>query len=245
MRTLFRLVLVALVLALVATACGDDDTTETTVPDDPTTTAAAPTTTTATTMAAPTPGDDLAMLLESYETTALRTTYVFRDSGEETTVILSQQPNADPPVEAVIIPAANTQLIRIGEESIFCDTTANQCFALPSGAGTGFSEGMLGPFVGGLFLAAGLDQIPAADISEETTEIAGRAGICFTFSPPPDAGFDTELIRQCVDSELGFTLLIQAQETGSDTVETIMELVEFGEPLEEDFTPTGPVAEAP
>lgn len=239
-----RLALVALVLALVATACGDDDTTETTIPDESTTTTAAPTTT-ATTTPAPTPGGDLAELLESYETIALRTTYAFSDSGEETVVIISQDPTADPPLEAVIIPAANTQLIRIGDESIFCDTTADQCFALPAGAGAGFSEGMLGPFVGGLFLAAGLDQIPGAVIAEETTEIAGRDGICFTFNPPPNAGFGTELIRQCVDAELGFTLLIQAQETGSDTLETIMELIEFGAPLEEDFIPTGPVADAP
>lgn len=103
---------------------------------------------------------------------------------------------------------------------------------------------MLGPFAGGLFLAADLAEIPGADVTESTETIAGRTGLCFTFTPPAGAGFDTETVRQCIDSELGFTLLIQAQETGGD-LETVMELLEFGDPLPDDFTPTGPVTSSP
>jgi hypothetical protein len=242
MRTSLRLALVALVVALVVPACGDDTTTETTLPDSTTTTAV--TTTTAAT-AAPTPGGDLQLLLDEYERTPLRVTYLFGDGSESTTLILSQDPTADPPVEAVILPEADSKLITIGDESIFCDTAANQCFSVPGGGGAGFSANLLGPFAGGLFLAADLETVPGAEVTTETAEVAGRASLCFTFEPPANAGFDTDLVRQCLDAELGFTLIVEAREAGSNTLETIMELIDFGEPLEDDFTPTGPVADSP
>jgi hypothetical protein len=69
--------------------------------------------------------------------------------------------------------------------------------------------------------------------------------VCFTFTPPAGAGFDTELIHQCIDSELGFTLLLQSQDTGGTTESTVMELTAFGDPLPDDFTPSGPVTATP
>lgn len=248
MRTPFRLTLSALILALIAGACGNDDTPPTTAPDDATTTTtmvAVSTTAAAVTPQATTGRDDLAALRQLYERTPLRTTYTFSEGGEQTLVTLSQDPAQDPPVQAVIIPDADAKLITIGTDTIFCDTHSNQCFEVPGGTGDGFSEGLLGPFAGNLFFTSHLDAIPSTDLTGEPEEIAGRTGMCFTFTPPPSSGLDTESIRQCVDAELGFTLLIQSQAAGATEADTVMELVEFGEPHDDDFTPTGPVTESP
>jgi hypothetical protein len=235
-------------VALVVGACNDGGTTTTAAPTTsaPTTTTAAPTTSAApSTTAAATPEDDLAALLRRHETTALRTTYVFSVGGEETNVVLAQDPGADPPLRAVIIPAADAKLITIGDESIFCDTQSNQCFAVPGDAGAGASAGLLGPFASGLFLAADLDAALDVERSGDLAGVAGRSGICFTFSAPANTGFDSGIVRQCIDTELGFTLLIQIRRDGSTESETIMELIEFGEPRDDDFMPTGEVIPAP
>lgn len=242
MRTHLRVALA--VLVLIVAACGDDDTSPTTTAPDETTTTVAATSTTAAPTTTEAPGDAIGSLLATFEMTPLRTTYLFGEGSDQTEVTLSQDPTQDPPVEAVLVPGADAKLITIGDETVFCDTRANQCFSVPGAAGGGFSEGLLGPFAGGLFMAGQLDSIPGATMTEETVEVAGRSGICFTFTPPDAAGFDTELIRQCIDAELGFTLLLQSQPAGGD-LETVMELIEFGEPLDDDFIPTGPVTATP
>lgn len=227
-------------------ACSDNAATTTTADDDGTTTTTSGSTTTTaapgTTAAAE--GDDLSNLLALYEMTPLRTTYAFSDAGEETIVTLSQDPTREPPVEAVIIEDSGAKLITTGDQSVFCDTEANQCFSVPDGPGAGFGAEMLGPFAGGLFLAADLADIPGAGVAESTETIAERTGLCFTFTPPAGAGFDSETVRQCIDTELGFTLLIQNQETGGE-LETVMELIDFGDPLPDDFTASGPVSATP
>lgn len=253
MRTRFQLLGVLMALVLVFAACADDDaeSTTTTVADGTTSTTATTTTgdmdETTTTSGDIDDGDDMdetSELLERYEETPLRTTYIFFQGSTESEVTLSQDPTADPPVEAVIIPEANAKLITMGDDSIFCDTSSNQCFEVP-GVGEGFSAALLGPFAGGLFIAAELEQIPGATMTEETVTVAGRDGTCFTFEAPAQMEGDTEFLRQCIDAELGFTLLIEARESDSDVVEPIMELIEFGDPRPEDFEPSGPVTATP
>lgn len=243
MRRMRPALLLVVALALFAAACSDDD--ATTSSSSPSSTSPS-TTTTATTSAPSTTsasggGDEISALIRLFETTALRTTYLFGEGTDQTEVTLSQDPTADPPLGAVLVPEADFKLITIGEETIFCDTVANTCFEVAGATGPGLSAGLLGPFAGGLFMAGQLDAIPGASVTGDRVEIAGRSGICFSFRPPESAGFDTEEVKQCIDSELGFTLLLETQESMDGEAETIMILTEFGDPLPEDFEPTGPV----
>ncbi len=82
-------------------------------------------------------------------------------------------------------------------------------------------------------------------MTEEPITVAGRDGVCFTFAPPAGFEGESDLLRQCIDNELGFTLLLQTTDTTTDVVETVMELIDFSEPTAEDFEPTGPVTAQP
>jgi hypothetical protein len=64
-------------------------------------------------------------------------------------------------------------------------------------------------------------------------------------SPQAFTGADTEFVRQCIDSELGFTLLMETKDAGGATVERVMELIDFGQPLPSDFQPTGQMMDVP
>ena len=74
--------------------------------------------------------------------------------------------------------------------------------------------------------------------------IAGRSGICFTYEAPGGYGADITTLRQCIDDEFGFTLLLESSETGGP-IERVIELTAFADPTAEDFEPTGPVTASP
>ena len=252
------LTVVALALALVAGACGDDDATETTTTTtatattatdgDETTTTGGEMTTTTGDMA--TTGDsDLDALLATFAETPLRLTYEVGIGGDAQTIILSQDPTADPPVEAIELPDEGARIITSSDGMIICDPSGG-CFQAPGSmgdlGGQGLTAGFLGPALGGYLGLAGSADTPAMDVETEQTTVAGRDGICYTFEPnqqlTPES--DVERVRQCVDAELGFTLLIESQETGGE-MENVMTLLEFEEPSPEDFEPTGEVQSVP
>jgi hypothetical protein len=253
-RTSYRFLIVAIALALLSAACGDDDATDT----QPTTTTAGESTTTqgATTTpttsgdtAAPTTapagdtGDaDLDALLERYRQTPLRLVYQTGMTGTEETMVVAQDPTQDPPVSSFGFPEQNTRLIQGGDEIMMC--SEGMCFSMPAEGSADLVTGMFGgAFLAGL-LTADVADLPGLSVDSEDVTIAGRTGVCFTYTPTAIVGSTTEYARQCVDEELGFTLLLEVKESGAE-VERALELVEFGDPTPEDFEPTGPVTEMP
>ena len=107
-------------------------------------------------------------------------------------------------------------------------------------------QALLGPMLSGLLLAEDLPSNPGYTVEEGTQTIAGRSGYCFTFSPTALAtGADVEFVRQCIDAEFGFILIFEAAEAGQATAETIMELLDWGQPRPEDFEVSGPVTTMP
>jgi len=242
-----RLITIIAASTLVLAACGDDTaaTTAATTTSPATTTPGATTTDAATITTSGTVGtgsDQIQALLDLYAMTRLRTTYLFGEGDSQQTVILSQDPTADPPVSAVLLESG--RIITTPDQTIFCDTAGTGCFAMPDTGGASVLDGLLGPVIGGFLVTAGLTEVPGASIVEMPSVIAGRDGICFQFTPPSGAGFDTASLTQCIDSRLGFTLYVENTPTGGNP-ERLLELVEFGDPLPDDFTPTGPVAPTP
>ena len=249
-----------LVFALLAAACGDDDAVTTTTDSASTpvtaTTSAAPSTTAATgaTTTAPaastTTGgaaatSDVEALLEVFNRTPARLTYQIGQQADETTIILAQDPTASPPVESIQQPLGGLKII-IADTVIVCDPDSG-CFQVPGGNGLdGFTSNFLGPLVGSYLALAAQTGSTIGDVETTSDTIAGRSGVCFTFTPndPTLTNGGTEFIRQCVDAELGFTLLLEARETGGE-LETVLLLLEYAPPTAADFEPTGTVQTIP
>jgi len=254
MRSTSRTVVVIIALALAAGACGDDDAASTTdaitedtvapITEDTATTTIAPTTTaaTATSSESAEAGPDVGELLARYEMTPLRTTYLLGEGDDQTEIVLAQDPTANPPIESVTIIEADTKIIISEGTTILCEGSTNMCFEVPGAAGESLTTGLLGPF--GSLLAMGRDGPLGAAITEEPITVAGRNGVCLTYVPPVGLEGEADQFRQCIDSELGFTLLLQVSATTPGAVETVMELIDFSQPTSEDFEPTGPVTPA-
>jgi hypothetical protein len=176
--------------------------------------------------------------------TPLRTTYLIGEEGDTTEIVLAQDPTANPPVESISLPEDSTKIIISEGSTIVCDASSSTCFEIPGGGGDSLATGLLGPLSTTL-LSAGPGGIASAETTQEPITVAGRDGTCFTYTPPASAEADTDLLRQCIDNELGFTLLMQASEVGDDTISTVMELIAFAEPTADDFTPPYPVTATP
>jgi len=243
-------------LVVLAAACGDDSgspfssTTTgggatTTTGGEATTTAAGETTTTGaetTTTRAEVAGD-IEELLERFRETPLRTTYLMGDDQEEMT--FSQDPTQDPPVSAVFFEGG--KFITAGDSTIICsgEGEGSQCFEMPAGEGVDMATAMLGPFASLAWSLQGATDTPGYEVETEQVTLADRSGVCFTYRPDAITGSGTEFLRQCIDSELGFALLLEVKETGDDEVQRVMELVAVGDPEPGDFEPTGPVMPLP
>jgi hypothetical protein len=249
MRFTARVAIALAAMALVAVACGDDDATTTTVaPSTTTGSTAVPATTSvapATTAAVPGGESDAAELLARFAMTPARTTYLLGTGDNETELIVAQDPTATPPIEAITIVENNSKIIISDGMTIFCDGSSNMCFEVPGGGGSSLVSSLLGPLASGVFLEAGPNgAIPGVAITEQPVSIAGRSGICFTYEAPDGYGADITTLRQCIDDEFGFTLLMEASE-GGGPIERVMELTAFAPPTAEDFEPTGPVTASP
>jgi hypothetical protein len=268
-----RLGTVVAVLALLAAACGDDDvfgavtttssgeaTATTEASGDATATTSAGEATadeTTTSGAIPSGGDeDIAALLEEYRTVPLRVTYLFGEDADAQTVTLSQDPERTPPVSAMIMyegpqpeSPEESRVLTIGDQTLICGPPGpgNTCIETPPtpGGGPSIAEGLLGPLVSGFLLATGITEAPGFSMDQSGITIAGRSGVCFTYTPAAFLEADVEFVRQCVDADIGFTLLIEAKDADGDTVERIMELIDFGQPQPGDFEPTGEVVSMP
>ena len=252
--TIGRIALLLVALALVAAACGGDDspfgatTTTAAAGSDTTgadTTSGAADTTEGSVTTGPAPaGGDIDELLARAENAPMRTTYRFGEAPNDQIITLVQDPTLDPPASAMILPEG--KFISRGDQSIICDMTGpGQCIAVPGGQGAEMFQGFLSPVLTSLLATGDVTGAPGYSVEEDRTQIAGRQGICFTFTPQAFVGSDVEWIRQCIDSELGFTLLFEGRNAGDDAPERIMELLEFGRPQPDDFEPTGPVTEMP
>jgi hypothetical protein len=248
MRFTTRTAIVLAAMALVAVACGDDDATTTTAAPSATTSSTAATATTsaapATTTAAA-PGGDVGELLARFAMTPARTTYLLGTGDNETEVVIAQDPTATPPIEAITIVENNSKIIISDGMTVFCDGSSNTCFEVPGGGGASLVTSLLGPFASGVFLQSGPGGvIPGVAITEEAVTVAGRSGVCFTYEAPDGYGADITTLRQCIDDEFGFTLLMESSE-GGGPIERVMELTAFATPTAADFEPTGPVTAAP
>jgi hypothetical protein len=269
-----RISIVIVVLSLLLAACGDDDvfgdvatssgestTTTVTADDETTTTRADGATTTAgetTTSEAVPPGggEDVAALLEEYRSVPLRVTYVVGGDSDGQTVTLSQDPTQTPSVTAVILYESpepdspeEARVLTIGDRTLICGPPGpgNTCVETPPtpGGGPSIAEGLLGPLVSAFLLELELSDAPGFSVDPSGITLAGREGICFTYTPTAYAEADVEFLRQCVDADAGFTLLIEAKDADGDTVERVMELIDFGQPQPGDFEPTGEVISMP
>lgn len=256
-RITARLAVLAVALVALVAACGDDSgspfvsttsdggATTTEAGGSATTNAGEETTTseeeTETSQASG--NGEVEQLLEQFQQTALRTTYVMEDDRE---ITFSQDPTQDPPVSAVLYEGG--KMITAGESYIICSGEGEgaMCFMVPGTEGMDMATAFLGPFASlALSLQEGMTGTPGSEAETEQATIAGRSGVCFTYAPDAGLAAGYEYIRSCVDAELGFTLLVQVQESGASEVETVMELVSFGDPEPGDFEPTGPVTEVP
>lgn len=245
MQTKRHRIAALLAVTLATGACSGGAATSTTVAATisvPATTTAPPTTasTTSTTLAF----DPIASLLQEFARTPLRATYRFGEGSDTAEVILSQDPTADPPVAAILIDRAQAKLLTIGDQTVFCDTVSTACFEIAGTGGEDLASTLLGTFAGSLLVVGyhGSPEDPAID--PESLTIAGRTAICITYIPPPESGLGESRIRQCLDSELGFTLLLETLDATGKASATVVELLEFGSPLEGDFEPTGPITPA-
>lgn len=255
-----RIAILLTVLALFAAACGDDDGS---ILESATTTAAAPVTTSGGGATATTAGDtgtpttqagtggsegDVATALAAYETAAFRAVYRFGEGAEEQIITISQDPNLDPPASVTLIGPDGDEgrFLNVGDRTIICGPPGDECIEFPSGMGMDMGQALLGPVLSGFLLNENLASNPGFTVEEGTATIAGRTGLCFTFAPSAlAAGADVAFVRQCVDSQLGFILLIESQDEGSEFVEKLMELLDFGSPTPADFQPSGPVTTMP
>lgn len=242
------ILLAAIVLA--AAACGDDDGVN--LLD------AASTEATAETPSSPAEGDttsapgggvspEIQVLLDRFDRTPLRTVYRFDEPPGGQIVTLSQDPSRSQSATLLGPDGTEGKIITTGDLTIVCSPAgeAAQCFEAPAGAGLDATGGLFSPLIAGFLLTEGITEAPGFSVEQQGATIAGRSGVCFTYTPRPFIEADLEFVRQCIDAELGFTLLIQGRDSGSDTVQTFMELVEFGQPRPGDFEPTGPVTELP
>jgi hypothetical protein len=269
-----RISIVVVALTLLVAACGDDDvfgevatssgesTTATIAPDDETTTTRAGGTTTtaggATTSEVTPPGgdEDIAALLEEYRSVPLRVTYLVGGDTDAQTITLSQDPTQTPPVTAVILYESpepespeEAKVLTIGDRTLICGPPGpeNTCVETPPtpGGGPSIAEGLLGPLVSAFLLELELSDAPGFSVDPSGITLAGREGICFTYTPTAYLDADVAFLRQCVDTESGFTLLLEAKEPDGETVERVMELIDFGQPQPGDFEPTGEVISMP
>ncbi len=256
MRGRFFVLLAA--LAMLAAACGDSggDTTTTDAGDTtttihgdtaPVTTGAAgggdTTTTTAGDGGGLPGGGDVNELLERFQQSRIRATY--RMEGDSTLTI-SQDPDADPPVSAYLSEEDGFHMILGGDAVLMCDVNQQQCFSLPTEAGgdpTLFAGAFLSPFLAS-FLTLSTGSTPGFDVDTEPVEVAGRSGVCFTVTPDAVVGADFDEVRQCVDDETGAILLFEIKEAGGE-FETVLELLEFGDPQPSDFEPPFEIVDFP
>lgn len=269
-RQALRVLVPFLALAVVAAACGDDDegvfgpaessqgtTSPTTGAGGTDDSAAESTEATAAPTTAPGGGDgggEVSELLERYQGETLRATYLFGEGDDAQVVVVSQDPSQDPPVSAFIIlegpdPDAPEEgrILTIGGDTVFCGPPGadNVCLGMPGDdpSATPFGA-MLGPLFGFLF-AAEYESLPGFEVDRGSTTVAGRSGLCFTVTPQAIVQADVEFLRQCIDAELGFTLLLEGKDAGGETVERYMELIEFAMPQPADFEPTGEMMTLP
>ena len=258
-----RLTVALAALMILAAACGDDSGdpfTSSTIEGQASTTSGGEATTTSGGEATTTAGEttttgeeitttssgaagDVNELLARYRETPIRTTYLMGDDQEEMT--FSQDPTQDPPVSAVLFEGG--KFITLGDSTIICsgEGAGSQCFEMPAGEGVDMATAMLGPFAALAWSLQGATDTPGYEVETEQFTIADRSGVCFTYRPDAITGSDTEFVRQCIDSELGFALFMEVKETGSDEVQRVMELVAADDPQPGDFEPTGPVIPLP
>lgn len=253
-----RTTILLITLTLVVAACGDDasilfgdaeNTVATTAGGDSGTT---PTTTTGTQETAPPaslPGgstDDIEELLDRYQAAPLRLVYRFGEGADEEIITIAQDPTRNPPVSSTLIGPGGEDgmFLTIGDTTIICGPPGEECIEMPGGIDMG--QAMLGPMMSGLLLTGDITSTPGFNVQQDRQTIAGRTGLCFTFSPQAFvADADVESVSQCIDAELGFTLKIETLAAGGSTVENVMELLEFGQPTPADFEPHGPVTAIP
>jgi hypothetical protein len=258
-----RIAILLAALAVVVAACGDDDGSvlgaETTAPtatsasEGGTTAGGAETTMegeeSPTTMGeAGSAGGSVQAALDAYQNATFRAVYRFGAGADEQIITLVQDPSQDPPVSATLIgqDGEEGRFLTIGDQSLMCGPPGEDCIEFPGDTGMNMGQALFGPMLTSLLTLENVESTPGFTVEQNPTTVAGRTGVCFTFSPTALAvGADIEFIRQCIDSELGFILLFEGLETGGDAVETIMELLEFGLPQPGDFEPTGPVTTMP
>ena len=116
---------------------------------------------------------------------------------------------------------------------------------MPNEGGEDFIGAMMSPWAMWALTAEDLANTPGFSMETDPVTIAGRSGVCFTFRPDASLASGTDFVRQCVDNELGFTLLLEVKETGAAASELVMELTAVGQPEPDDFEPTGPVMPLP
>jgi hypothetical protein len=192
------------------------------------------------------PGDagEIQALLDRFRDTPLRLTYRVGEEPDRQEITLSQDPTADPPASAVIF--QDGKWITLGDRSILCGGGAgSQCFEMEASGGFDMASAMINPYAMLALSLEGITDTPGFEVDTSGTTLAGRTGVCFTFSPRAILGSDVDSVRDCIDDQLGFTLLLEVTPAGSATATRQMELQSVGQPQPGDFEPTGTVISVP
>jgi hypothetical protein len=234
-------------LVVLTAACGGSGSpfdSSTAAGDGSATTSGGATTSQATAGSLPGDASEIQVLLDRFRDTPLRLTYLVGEEPNRQEITLSQDPTADPPASAVIFQGG--QWITLGDRSILCGAGAgNQCFEMEASGGFDMASAMINPYAMLALSLEGITDTPGFEVDTSGTTIAGRTGVCFTFSPQAILVSDVDSVRDCIDDQLGFTLLLEVTPAGSATATRQMELQSVGQPQPGDFEPTGTVISVP
>ncbi len=150
----------------------------------------------------------------------------------------------DPPRRSVRFEVAGetSLLIEPGDDSVIvCGGGSGQpCVRFADETGfAGAGAAFMTPLFQSMEAYRELDDLPGY-VSRGRTTIAGRSAMCASWNPPFADGSTYE---QCLDAETGIGLSWRFEMPGEGLLG--FEAVEFGEPSDADFEPTGEVQELP
>lgn len=176
--------------------------------------------------------------------TRVKVTYEVTAGGEGETQIQRMTLSQDPPRRSIRyeVGGETSLLIEPGDGAVIvCGGGSGQpCVRFADETGfAGAGAAFMTPLFQSMEAYRELEELPGY-VSRGRTTIAGRSALCASWNPPFAQGTTYE---QCLDAETGIGLSWRYEVPGEGLLG--FEAVEFGEPSDADFEPTGEVQELP